>query len=158
MLARPEGFRSELWTHQKELRAFAMALCKNANRADDLVQSTYLKALENEHRFEIGTNLAAWLFTILRNTFLSNIRKERRMQEDPGDMMANAMPCIDDPSRRIEAREILQLLEIMSPQFAVPLRMIADGASYDEVAAELGEHIGTIKSRIKRVRTMLGEP
>ena len=137
------------------LRAFAMSLCRNSDRADDLVQDTLLAALANQEKFIPGTKMHAWLFTILRNKFLSGYRKRKREVEDPDEMMAKKVPLEDSPLKKMEVAEALALVDQMPPQWRLPLRMIADGASYEEIAAELNEHVGTIKSRVNRGRAQL---
>jgi RNA polymerase sigma-70 factor (ECF subfamily) len=77
------ALRDGLLAAVPSLRAFAISLCGHVDRADDLVQDTLLRALSNIDRFERGTNLNAWLFTILRNLFHSEYRKRRREVEDP---------------------------------------------------------------------------
>lgn len=114
-----------------------------------------LRAIENRALFRPGTNLEAWLFTILRNLFLSQRRKRRREVEDPDELMAKSIPLEDSPLRKLEVAELLRLVDKMPSGIRVVLRMLADGASYEEAAIELREHIGTIKSRAHRGREML---
>jgi RNA polymerase sigma-70 factor (ECF subfamily) len=139
----------------KYLRRYAINLCRDGVRADDLVQETMLRALANRERFEIGTSMNAWLTVICRNLFLSGARKGMRDVEDPDDAMAKSVPVEDSPLKKMEVAELLQLIDKMPDNFRIPLRMVADGASYEEVAFELREHVGTIKSRINRGREML---
>lgn len=148
-------FREGIISAMPKLKAFAMSLSGHVERAEDLVQDTMVSALANEARFEAGTNLDAWLFTILRNKFLSGYRRSKREVEDPDEMMAKSVPLEDSPLKKMEVAEAMALVDQMPLQWRQPLRMIADGATYEEVAAELGEHIGTIKSRVNRGRSAL---
>src|SRR5262249_61232417 len=88
------------------LRAFAISLCGNVDRADDLVQETVLRALANIDSFQPGTNMAAWLFTILRNLFRSEYRKRRREVEDATGMYAESMKSQPEQSSRLEFEEL----------------------------------------------------
>lgn len=151
----PESFVADIVSRSTKLKSFAVSLCRDTARADDLVQETILRALINHARFEEGTNLEAWLFTILRNLFFTGRRKVRNEVEDPHDTISRSIGIDDSPLRKMEAREVLALIEKMPDRFRQPLRLLADGASYEEAAAELHEHIGTIKSRVSRVREML---
>ena len=85
------SFRDALLAAVPSLRAFAISLSGNVDRADDLVQDTLVRAIANAHRFEPGTNLNAWLFTILRNLFHSEYRKRRREVEDPDGAYAEQL-------------------------------------------------------------------
>jgi RNA polymerase sigma-70 factor (ECF subfamily) len=156
MLTRPAPpFRDQIVAAMPKLRNFAISLCRNVDKADDLVQDTVLRAIAKEHQFQVGSNLDAWLFTILKFKFLTDRRKAKREVEDPDETMAKSVPLEDSPLKKMEAREALQLVEQMPAQWRTPLRLIADGATYEEVAAELTEQIGTIKSRVNRGRAML---
>jgi RNA polymerase sigma-70 factor (ECF subfamily) len=150
-----EKFRDGIVAAMPRLHRFALSLCFDQDRADDLVQDTMLRALANEQQFTPGTVLDAWLFTILRNTFRSQARKRWREVEDPDDLIAKTVPLEDSPLKKMEAQEALRLVEQMPPQWREPLRMIADGATYEEVANELCEQVGTIKSRVNRGRDVL---
>ena len=86
-MAEPESFRDSLLAAVPTLRAFAVSLSKNTDRADDLVQETLVKAWDKQASFQLGTNLKAWLFTILRNEFYSQMRKRRREVEDSEGIM-----------------------------------------------------------------------
>ena len=91
MSAPEPALRDALLAAVPSLRAFAISLSGQVDRADDLVQDTLLRALSNLHRFEPGTNLNAWLFTILRNLFHSEYRKRRREVEDPDGSYAGRL-------------------------------------------------------------------
>lgn len=151
----PQSFPMTVAAEIPLLRRVAIGLCKNRDQSDDLVQDTVLAALAYQSQFKPGTNLRAWLIVILKNKFRSLYRKRKREVEDPDDMLAKSVPFDDSPLKKMEAREALSLVEMMPPVWRDPLRMLADGATYDEIAIELNEHVGTIKSRINRARTQL---
>jgi RNA polymerase sigma-70 factor (ECF subfamily) len=155
MLMRPTPFRDGVVAAMPRLRSYAISLCRNSDAADDLVQDTAVRALANEHKFQEGTNLDAWLFTILKNLFLTGRRKRAREVEDPDELMAKRLPFEDSPLRKMEVKELLFLVEQMPSQWRTPLRLIADGATYEEAAAEMTEQVGTVKSRVNRGRAIL---
>lgn len=155
MLAPLDTFNADIVAARPMLLRYATKLCKNPDQAQDLVQETLLRALLNKQKFTPGTNLGAWLVTILRYHRLTEIRKHKREVEDPDDGLALRVAVIDDPVRKLEAREILRLVDMMPKQFQAILRLVGDGASEQEMSIELGEHPGTIKSRIHRAREML---
>lgn len=155
MLAPPDTFNEDIIAARPMLLRIAMSLYRSPDRAQDLVQETMLKALLNKHRFVTGTNLHAWLFTILRNQRLSELRKSWREVEDPDDVHALHVAVEDSPLRKMEAREVLQLVDMMPKHFKEILRLVGDGATTEEISVELGEHLGTIKSRIHRARAIL---
>lgn len=136
------------------LRAYAMKLCKNHSRADDLVQETVAKALTNRHGFELG-NLAAWLTTIMAREFFTAFRKTRREVEDPDEKYALGMVSEATPQRILETREALIMLQKLPKDFRIPLLLAADGATEEEIARELLVQCGTVKSRLNRGRAML---
>jgi RNA polymerase sigma-70 factor (ECF subfamily) len=151
-----QDFRDGIIAAMPKLRSFAFSMCRNLDRSDDLVQDTMLAALANEDKFTPGTILDAWLFTILRNKFRSGLRKYSREIEDPDGLIASTVPIEDSGLKKLEAMEAIDLIGKMPPQWREPLRMIGDGATYEEVANELCEQVGTIKSRVNRARAMLG--
>lgn len=151
----PLDFAGMVMAEVPALRRYALGLVRNSAQAEDLVQDTIERALRNERGFTIGTNLGAWLTTILRNKMISDLRRRRREVEDPDEAVAKSVPFIDDPCRRMEARELLALIDRLPEDMRAPLRMIADGATYEEISAELGIPEGTVKSRISRARYLI---
>lgn len=155
MLARTGSYQDQVVAAMPKLRAFAISLCRSQDRADDLVQDTIVAALAHQDKFRPGTNLEAWLFVILRNHHYTQFRKRKREVEDPDETMAKAIPVFDSPLRKLEVAEALALIDQMPPKWRLPLKMAADGATLEEIAAELTEQVGTIKSRIHRGRSLL---
>src|SRR6185436_783320 len=104
-MAMDESVRKAVLSAVPSLRAFAISLCGNVDRADDLVQETLLRALSNINSFEPGTNMPAWLFTILRNLFRSEYRKRRREVEDADGRYADTLKSHPEQHGRVEFEE-----------------------------------------------------
>src|SRR5271157_889020 len=100
------AIRDQVLATVPSLRAFAISLCGNIDRADDLVQETLLRALSHIDQFEPGTNMPAWLFTILRNLFRSDYRKRRREVEDDDGSYAETLKCQPEQTGRLEFEEL----------------------------------------------------
>ena len=150
--------REALLAAVPNLRAFAISLCGSMDRADDLVQETLLRALANIHSFQRGTNMSAWLFTILRNLFRSEYRKRRREVEDSDGSYAERMKSQPEQTGRVEFAEFREALAKLPPDQREALILVgASGFSYEEAAAICDCAIGTIKSRVNRARTRLAE-
>jgi len=140
------------------LRAFAMSLCGKIDRADDLVQETLLRALTNIDSFEPGTNMSAWLFTILRNLFRSEYRKRRREVEDADGRFSATLKTQPDQPSHMEFEEFRTALGQLPPDQREALVLVgASGFSYEEAAQICGSAVGTIKSRVNRARIRLAE-
>lgn len=138
------------------LRAFGISLCGNVDRADDLVQETLLRALANIDSFQPGTNMSAWLFTILRNLFRSEYRKRRREVEDADGSYADTLKSQPEQSSRVEFEEFRTALNKLPEDQREALILVgASGFSYEEAAEICGCAVGTIKSRVNRARTRL---
>ena len=140
------------------LRAFANSLCGDPTRADDLVQDTLVKAWTNLESFEKGSNLRAWLFTILRNTYFSELRKRRREVEDADGAMAERMSILPDQHVHMDLIDFKKAFGSLSDdQKEVLLLVGAEGFSYEEAAEITGAAVGTVKSRVNRARTALSK-
>ena len=140
------------------LRAFAISLSGNVDRADDLVQETLLRAMANIDSFQPGTNMSAWLFTILRNLFRSEYRKRRREVEDTDGSYAETLKSHPEQHSRVEFEEFRAALAKLPPDQREALLLVgASGFSYEEAAAICECAVGTIKSRVNRARTRLAE-
>ncbi len=150
--------REELPGHLGALRAFAMSLTRNSAAADDLVQDTIVKAWSNIDRFQRGTNLRAWLFTILRNTFYSDQRKRKREVPDPDGIYAATL--YDKPAHdgRLAMTDFLHAFDKLSPEHREVLILVgASGFAYEDAAKMMGVAVGTVKSRANRARARLAE-
>ena len=153
-----ESVRKAVLGAVPSLRAFAISLCGNVDRADDLVQETLLRALANIESFQPGTNMPAWLFTILRNHFRSEYRKRRREVEDSDGRYAETLKTQPDQYGQVEFREFQQALaQLPADQREALILVGASGFSYEEAAKICGCAVGTIKSRVNRARTRLAE-
>lgn len=140
------------------LRAFAISLTGQVDRADDLVQDTLLRALSNIHRFQPGTNLHAWLFTILRNLFHSEFRKRRREVEDPDGSFAGRLKVQPEQGSRLDFDDFREALTRLPHDQREALLLVgASGFSYEEAAEICGCAVGTIKSRVNRARVRLSK-
>ncbi|CAO4167520.1 sigma-70 family RNA polymerase sigma factor [Methylorubrum populi] len=149
-------FRDELVKALPMLRTFAISLTANPTRADDLVQETMAKAWANRTRFAPGTNFTAWLFTILRNQFYTEIRKGRREVEDADGVHAGTLTAHPDQEHAAGLRMVMNLIGTLPlPQRQALLLVGAEGFTYEEAAERLGCQVGTVKSRVSRARAFL---
>jgi len=140
------------------LRAFAISLSGNIDRADDLVQETLLRAIAHIDSFQPGTNMSAWLFTILRNLSRSEYRKRRREVEDVDGSYAGSLETPSEQHGRLELQEFREALTKLPPDQREALLLVgASGFSYEEAAAICDCAIGTIKSRVNRGRARLSK-
>jgi RNA polymerase sigma-70 factor, ECF subfamily len=150
--------KAALFAALPHLRAFAISLSGNIDRADDLVQETLLRALTHLDHFERGTNLQAWLFTILRNLFHSDYRKRRREVEDPDGIMAGKVAVMPEQGAKLDFQDLRLAMAKLSPEQREALLLVgAEGLTYDEAAQICNTHIGTIKSRVNRARNRLSQ-
>jgi RNA polymerase sigma-70 factor, ECF subfamily len=141
-----------------KLRAFAISLARDVSRADDLVQDTILKAWSNMDKFDPATNLDAWLFTILRNTFYSSLRKTRREVQDTDGIHAAQLSVKPDHDGRLAFQEFQRAFDQLTPEHREVLILVgASGFSCEEAAGMMGVAIGTVKSRASRARKRLSE-
>jgi RNA polymerase sigma-70 factor (ECF subfamily) len=140
------------------LRAFAVSLCGNLDRADDLVQETLVKAWSKLGSFVEGTNLRAWLFTILRNIYYSEYRKRRREVADPDGAIAARLATAPAQHSHMDMLDFRAALHQLPTDQREALILIgASGLSYEEAAGVCGCAVGTMKSRVNRARGRLAE-
>lgn len=151
-----EDPRDAMVNHLPALRAFAMSLTRNHASADDLVQDTIVKAWRNIDRFTAGTDLKAWLFTILRNTFYSDIRKRKNEVADPDGIFAGSLSEKPAHDSRLAFNDFLVAFDkLTAEQREVLILVGANGYSYEEAAGMMGVAVGTAKSRASRARARL---
>lgn len=149
-------FRQHLLAAIPKLRAFALSLASHADYADDLVQETLMKAWNHQTSFQEGTNIKAWLFTILRNEYFSQLRKRRREVEDAdGDYAGSVMTPGGQESQLDMADLRIALQQLPDDQREAVVLVGASGFSYQEVAEICHVPVGTVKSRVNRARTKL---
>jgi RNA polymerase sigma-70 factor (ECF subfamily) len=140
------------------LRAFARSLARDPVLADDLVQETLLKAWAARESYIDGTNLNAWLFTILRNAYYSMQRKRRREVEDVDGALSAHLSVAPRHEQTLALQDFAAALQLLPAEQREALVLVgASGLSYEEAAAVCGCAVGTIKSRINRARTRLVE-
>jgi RNA polymerase sigma-70 factor (ECF subfamily) len=140
------------------LRAFAMSLAGNMDRADDLVQETLMKAWSNLGSFTEGSNMSAWLFTILRNIFYSEYRKRRREVADPEGQIAAKLATAPAQSGHMDLLDFREALQKLPPDQREALILVgASGLSYEEAASICNCAVGTMKSRVNRARNRLAD-
>ena len=141
-----------------DLRAFARFMCREREAADDLVQNTIVAALNKEQQFTSGTNLKAWLFTIMRNRFYSDMRSQRRGSIAVDDEQLALVPAIDNPEATMALHELTTALWKLNPQSREALILVgASGFSYEEAAVLCDCSVGTLKARVSRARKRLAE-
>jgi RNA polymerase sigma-70 factor (ECF subfamily) len=153
------SLRDELVQWIPNLRAFALSLTQSAQHSDDLVQDTLVKALSNLDKFQMGTNLRAWLFTILRNSFYNGIRYRKYHQTAPLDEVdPGYLELRATQEKYIEFQDVLKGLGRLAPEQREAIVLIAaEGLSYEEAAAVCNCPVGTVKSRLSRARQRLEE-
>lgn len=148
-----EEFRADIIKLVPQLRAFSRGLTGSRDRADDLVQDTLMRAIAGEHLFRLGTNLRAWLFTILRNRHLSEFRRRRYDGGGIEDVPEALVAVSGNQHAALELKEVQALLMTVPVKLREALILVsAAGLSYEEAAAVCKCAIGTIKSRVNRAR------
>ena len=155
---READFRADLLAVTPSLRAFALSLVGDRDRADDLVQDTILRALQKQDQFEPDTKLQAWLFTILRNLFYSDYRRRKREVEDVDGLYAAKLSTLPEQPGCAEFETLRSALARLSDEQREAVLLVgAQGYSYEQVAELCGAPLGTIKSRVNRARKRLAE-
>lgn len=151
-----KGVKVEMVALVPQLHTFARSLTRDGVRADDLVQEALLRAFDNIERFKPGTNLKAWLFTIVRNEHYSQLRR-RKFEANGVSTDSLPEPTVPaDHDGELELRDLNRALSALSPGQRTALILVsASGFSYEEAAAICGCAVGTIKSRVARARNTL---
>lgn len=149
-------FEDELLAATPFLRAFARTLCHGADQAEDLAQEALLKAWQCRDQFQPGTNLRAWLATILRNRFYSLGRRRKWQADYDQEIIERTLIAPDDPESIVALEDVRRALAML-PDFQREALILvgAGGMSYDEVAQIAGCPLGTVKSRVRRARDEL---
>ena len=152
------SFKDDLLAETRNLRAFAISLSGSVTLADDLVQESLLRAWSNSEKFQPGTSLRAWLFTILRNIYYSNYRKRAREVQDSDGLYARRLTVPGDQESHLDLEDFRNALTMLPAEQREVLTLIgASGLSYEEAAVICEVGIGTIKSRLSRARSKLVE-
>jgi len=154
-------FNTEVLNLSKPLKYFALNLTSNDEEAKDLLQETLLKAISNKERFVEKTNLKAWLYTIMKNIFINNYRrnvKANTLLDSTKDLYFINIPQSNGataPESRYAEREIRARIAALSDEYKIPFNMYFEGYKYKEIADYLDLPIGTVKSRIFLARRQL---
>ena len=158
---RTSNFTQNLLGMQSELHRFALKLTADNEEANDLLQETSLKALDNEDKYTPDTNFKGWMYTIMRNIFINNYRKTVRDQTfvDQTDNLYHLNLPQDSGFESTEGnydlKEIRRIVNTLPKEYRVPFSMYVSGFKYREIAERLGLPIGTVKSRIFFTRQRL---
>jgi RNA polymerase sigma-70 factor (ECF subfamily) len=151
-----DSFERELLEAVPFMRAFGRTLTGDVEQAEDLAQETLLQAWRCRDQFRPGTNLRAWLSTILRNRFYSSQRRRKWRAEYDQEIIERTLVAPDDPSANVELEDVRRALAML-PDFQREALILvgAGGMQYEEVAAIMGCPVGTVKSRVRRARDEL---
>ncbi|ULQ56278.1 RNA polymerase sigma factor [Flavihumibacter rivuli] len=154
-------FNEMLVDNAEFLRPFAITLTRDNEAAQDLFQETMFRALANKEKYNVGTNIKAWLYTIMRNIFINNYRRKAKQNtifdSTPNDFLINYNQAVaaNTAESSIRMKEIQEAIHKLPEIFRNPFLLYFDGFKYHEIAEMLGEPLGTIKSRIHFARKLL---
>lgn len=156
-------FNDVLLENADFLKPFAINLTRDSEAANDLYQETLYKALANKEKYNVGTNIKAWLFTIMRNIFINDYRRKSKQKtifdNTSNDYLINLKQASVSNAAESDLRikEIHTAIHQLPEIFKVPFQLYFDGYKYQEIADVLGEPLGTVKSRIHFARKLLKE-
>lgn len=156
-------FNEMLLSNADFLKPFAINLTRDSEAANDLYQETLYKALANHDKYNAGTNIKAWLFTIMRNIFINNYRRKAKQKtifdNSPNDYLINLNQgtVSNTAETNLRMKEINKAIRQLPEIFKTPFLLYFDGYKYSEIADALQEPLGTIKSRIHFARKLLKE-
>lgn len=153
-------FRAKILALQTNLLNFAYTLTSNRDDAYDLLQDTTLKALTSEDKYVDNINFKGWIFTIMRNLFINNYRKQMRSvvvvdQSDDLYQLNASASVTDNPEDSLNTREIHDAISAIPQEYGEPLSLFISGYHYDEIAKRMALPLGTVKSRIFQARKRL---
>lgn len=154
-------FNQMLLNNTEFLKPFAITLTRDTEAAKDLVQETMYRALANKDKYNVGTNIKAWLYTIMRNIFINNYRRKSKQttifDSTPNEFLLNInqSAVANDAIANINLKEVKTAIHNLPDIFRNPFLLYFDGFKYHEIAEMLGEPLGTIKSRIHFARKLL---
>ena len=156
-------FNQMLLENTDFLKPFAVTLTKDHEAAKDLLQETMYRALANQEKYSVGTNIKAWLYTIMRNIFINNYRRKSKQNtifdNSSNDFLLNYnQQAVDNGAEsNLRMKDIYQALHNLPDIFKQPFMLYFEGYKYHEIADALQEPLGTIKSRIHFARRLLKE-
>ncbi|MEP7254787.1 MAG: RNA polymerase sigma factor [Ferruginibacter sp.] len=154
-------FNQSLISNSDYLKPFAMTLTRDAESAKDLIQETLYRALANKEKYNTGTNIKAWLYTIMRNIFINNYRRSAKQNtvfdNTPNDYLLdyNQFTTVNAAETNLSIKDIQQAVYYLPEIFRNPFQLYFEGYRYHEIADILSEPLGTIKSRIHFARKLL---
>ncbi len=156
-----QEFNSSIIGMKGNLQKYAMSLTLDRDNALDLMQDTFLKAIQNQDKFIDETNLKAWIFTIMKNTFINNYRRKMRentMIDGTQELYYINLPSDKgsiSPESDFSEREIVKAIESLESEYKDPFKMHVEGFKYEEISDKLNLKLGTVKSRIFFARQKL---
>jgi RNA polymerase sigma-70 factor (ECF subfamily) len=159
-MSTPE-FNQLLVNNAEFLKPFAITLTRDSEAAKDLFQETLYRALANKDKYNVGTNIKAWLYTIMRNIFINNYRRRAKQNtifdSTPNDFLLNLnqVAIANTAESSLRVKDIQHAVHNLPEIFRNPFLLYFDGFKYHEIADMLGEPLGTIKSRIHFARKLL---
>jgi RNA polymerase sigma-70 factor (ECF subfamily) len=153
-----DPFQDQVVALIPRLRAYAMSLSGSSAEADDIVQDALMRAWRFRDGYQMGTNLRAWLYRIVRNAFYTHVSKRRDTVEDVDGRWAATLSCKPDQEWRMQYVDMLRALQRLSPDARDALLLVvSSGMSYQEAADICGCAVGTMKSRVNRARARLAQ-
>jgi RNA polymerase sigma factor (sigma-70 family) len=154
-------FNQMLVNNAEFLKPFAITLTRDSEAAEDLFQETLFRALSNKDKYSVGTNIKAWLYTIMRNIFINNYRRKVKQNtifdSTPNDFLINQTQSVvaNNAESNLRLKDIQEAIHNLPQIFRNPFLLYFDGFKYHEIADMLSEPLGTIKSRIHFARKLL---
>lgn len=154
-------FNQMLVNNAEFLKPFAITLTRDSEAAKDLFQETLYRALSNKDKYSVGTNIKAWLYTIMRNIFINNYRRKVKQNtifdSTPNEFLLNQsqVVAVNGAESNLRLKDIQEAIHNLPQIFRNPFLLYFDGFKYHEIADMLGEPLGTIKSRIHFARKLL---
>ena len=154
-------FNQMLLSNAEFLKPFAITLTRDNETAKDLFQETLFRALANKEKYNVGTNIKAWLYTIMRNIFINNYRRRAKQNtifdSTPNEFFLdyNQVSTVNEAESNLKIKEVKEAIHNLPEIFRNPFLLYFDGYKYHEISKMLTEPLGTIKSRIHFARKLL---
>jgi RNA polymerase sigma factor (sigma-70 family) len=154
-------FNTLIATNESFLQPFAVSLTRDTETAKDLIQETFCRAIANKDKYSVGTNIKAWLYTIMRNIFINNYRRKAKQNTifdgSPNEFLLHNNNATEryEVEKNLLSKEIHKAIYNLPAIFKNPFMLYYEGYKYNEISDLLGEPLGTIKSRIHFARKLL---